>query len=57
MLLSLLCVAVGKQRLVPWYKWACRAKTLQTDWLLSRLFPVSHDAAVRSIQIGKNREG
>jgi len=28
-------------------------QTLQTDWLLSRLFPVRHDAAVSSIQIEK----
>jgi len=42
---------------MAWYKWACLAKTLQTDWLLSHLFPVRHDTAVRSIQIEKNREG
>jgi len=56
-LLSFLRIAVDKQRLMPWYKWARRAKTLRTDWLLSRLFPVCHDAAVRSIQIEKNRKG
>jgi len=28
-------------------------QTLQTDWLLWHLFPVRHDAAVRSIQSGK----